>query len=91
MRGRDVGSAAAQRLNQIQKRTGLSALNNHLLRPWVSLIVNLQHMLHGKLGVALRCRQPLMAEQFLNRAQIGAFFQHVRAEGVAQGMRVDVR
>lgn len=31
-----------------------------------------------------------MSEQFLNRAQVGALFKHVRAEGVAQGVRVNV-
>lgn len=39
-----------------------------LLCARMRLIVYLQHMLHGELRVALRSRQPLMAEQLLNRA-----------------------
>ncbi len=57
----------------------------------MSLIVNLQHMLHRKLRVALRGRKPLMAEQFLDGAQVRAFFQHVRSESVAQRVRMHIR
>ncbi len=32
-----------------------------------------------------------MAQQFLNGPQVRALFQHVRAEGMAQGVGVDVR
>ena len=55
------------------------------------LVVHLQYMLHRKLGITLRSRQALVAEQFLNRAQVRAFFQHVRAEGMPQGMRMHIR
>ena len=32
-----------------------------------------------------------MAEQFLNGAQVGTFLQHVRAEGMAQRMGMNIR
>src|SRR5207302_8138422 len=54
------------------------------------LVVDGENMLHGELGVALGCGQPLVAEHFLNRAQVGAFLQHVGTESVSQSVRVDV-
>ena len=54
------------------------------------LIVDLQHVLHGELRVALGGREALVAEEFLNGAQVCAFFQHVRAEGVAQSVRMHI-
>src|ERR1700692_3569955 len=62
--------------------TVVTAPTRLLLRTGMRLIVNLKNVLHGKLRIALRCGQTLVAEQFLNCAQVGAFFQHVRAEGV---------
>ena len=47
-------------------------------------VVDLEHVLHGELGVALRGGQALMSEHFLDGAQVGAFGQQVRGEGVAQ-------
>ena len=47
-------------------------------------------MLHRELGVALGGGEALVAEHLLDGAQVGAFFEHVGAEGVAQGVRVDV-
>ena len=44
----------------------------------------------GELRVALGGGEPLVAEQFLDGAQVGAFFQQMRAEGVAQRVRVHV-
>lgn len=61
-----------------------------LLRPRMGLIVDLQHVLHGELGVTLRGRKPLVAEHLLNGAEVCAFLQHVGAESMAQGVRVDV-
>ena len=40
--------------------------------------------------ITLSGREALVAEQFLNGAQIGSFFQHVRAESVPQRMRMHV-
>jgi len=54
------------------------------------LVIHTQQVLGGKLGVPLRGRQALVSEQFLNGAQVGAFFQHVRAKGMTQRMRVNV-
>ena len=55
------------------------------------LVVHLEHVLHRQLRVALRSSEAFVAEQFLNGAQVGAFFQHVRAESVAQSVRMHVR
>ena len=60
----------------------LSAKCSMLLRPRMRLIVNLQHMLDGKLRVTLGGRKTFMPEHFLDRAQIGAFFQHVSSKRV---------
>ncbi len=62
-----------------------------LLRPRMGLVVHLQHVFHRQLRVALRSRESFVAEQFLNCAEVGAFFQHVRPESMAQRVRVDVR
>jgi len=55
------------------------------------LVVNLKHVLHGKLSVALGRRKPLVAKHFLNGAQVGALLKHVRAESVTQSVRMHVR
>ena len=44
----------------------------------------------GELGVALGGGEALVAEQFLDGAEVGAFFQQMGAEGVAQCVRVHV-
>ena len=38
-------------------------------------VVDLRQLRGGQLRVALRSRQPLMTQQLLYRAKIGAFFQ----------------
>ena len=45
----------------------------------------------GELGVALGGGEALVAEQFLNGAEVGAFFEQMGSEGVAQGVRMNVR
>ena len=45
----------------------------------------------GELGVALGCGEALVAEEFLNGAEVGALFKQVSSECVAQGVRVNVR
>ena len=54
------------------------------------LVVDLHHVFHRKLGVALGGGEPLVAKHLLNGAQVGAFFQHVCAKGVTQGMGMDI-
>ena len=54
------------------------------------MIVDGHHLLDGKLGVALGGGEALVSEKLLNGTEVGAFLQHVRAEGVAQGVRMDV-
>ena len=58
----------------------LGAKRSILLRPRMRLIVNLQHMLDGKLRVALGGRKTFVTEHFLDGAQIGAFLQHVSSK-----------
>src|SRR5437879_6338469 len=65
--------------------------NPRLLSPRMRLIVNLQHMLHRKLRVALSRRKAFVPQQFLDGPQVSPFFQHVSAKGVAQRVRVHVR
>src|ERR1700736_2213600 len=55
------------------------------------LVVHLQHVFHRKLRVTLRRGEAFMSEQLLDRTQVTAFFQHVRAEGMAECVRVNVR
>ena len=55
-----------------------------LLRAGMGLVVDVHHVLDGQLRIALRGREPLVAQQFLDRPQVGAFFQHVRSEGMAE-------
>jgi|HubBroStandDraft_4_1064222.scaffolds.fasta_scaffold18354_3 hypothetical protein len=62
-----------------------------LLRAGMRLVVDLQHMFHRQLGIALRSGEAFVPEQFLNSPEVGAFLQHVRTESMAQCVRVDVR
>ena len=54
-------------------------------------VIHFHHLLEGKLSIFLGGGEALVAQQFLNGPQVGAFAQHVSAEGMAQGMRMDVR
>src|ERR1019366_9327522 len=60
------------------------------LRVRMRPVVNLHHVLDRQLRVTLRGRETLVAEHLLDGAQVGAFFQHVRAEGMAQRVRMHV-
>ena len=52
--------------------------------------VNLCDLPDRELRIALRRREPFVAEQLLDRPQIRAFFQHVGAEGMAQSVGMDL-
>ena len=54
------------------------------------LIVDVHHVLDRELRVTLRGRQALMAEQFLDGAQVCSLFEHMGAEGVTQSMRMNL-
>ena len=54
------------------------------------LVVHRQHVLHGELRITLRGRETLVTKHFLDRTQISAFLQHVRAKSVAQRMRMNI-
>ena len=53
-----------------------------LLGSWMGVVVDLEHVLDGELGVALSSGEALMAQHLLNGAQVGAFLQQMSAEGV---------
>ena len=48
------------------------------------LLVSFLHSPSADVGVDLRRRQTLVAEQFLNAAQVGAAIEQVRCEAVPQ-------
>ena len=56
----------------------------------MGLVVDLFELRGGELGVALGGGESLVAEQFLDGAEVGAFFKEVSAEGVAEGVGVGV-
>ena len=72
-------------------RLVLGAASGTLFRSRVGAIVNLHYVFDGKLRVALRCREPLVAQQFLDGAQICTSGQHVRAERMTQRVGMNVR
>ncbi len=47
--------------------------------------------LTDELGITLGGGEALMPEEFLNGPQISPFFEHVRTESVAKGMRMHIR
>src|SRR5713101_3354697 len=47
-------------------------------------------MFHRELRITLGSREALVAEHLLDGAQVGAFFEHVGSESVAQGVRMNV-
>jgi len=53
-------------------------------------VVDLDHLLHGNLRVDLSCRQPSVAKQLLDIAQIGTGIEEVRRKRMAQRVRRDV-
>ena len=61
-----------------------------LLRARMGAVVNLCELSRGELRVALRGREPLVTEQFLDGAQVGSLFQQMRAKGVAERVRMHV-
>ena len=57
----------------------------------MGFIVDARDVSGSELRVTLRGRKSRVAKQFLDRPQIRAFFQHVRAKRVAERVRVDIR
>ena len=54
------------------------------------LVVNLDQLLHRNMSVDLRRREPRMAQQLLNVAQVGAAVEQVRSKRMPQRVRTDV-
>ena len=50
----------------------------------MSFVINIDHLFHRHLRVYLGGREPLVAEQFLNVAKVGAAVEQVRRECVPQ-------
>ena len=55
------------------------------------LIVDLHHVFDRKLRIALRGRKPLVAQEFLDRAQVRPFFQHVCTKSVSHRVGMKIR
>ncbi len=53
-------------------------------------VVDVHQLADGGVRVFLRGGKRLVAEEFLNGAEVGAVGEKMRGEGVAQGMRVQV-
>jgi hypothetical protein len=64
---------------------------SELFRAGVGAVIDRGDLAEGELGVALGGGEALMAEKLLDGAEIGAFLQQVRTEGMAKGMRVCFR
>ena len=56
----------------------------------VGPVIDFHDVFHRELGVPLGGRKSFMAKHFLDGSQVRTLLQHVGAEGVAQGVRVDV-
>ena len=56
----------------------------------VGAVVHLRQLCGGELGVPLRGGKALVAEEFLDRPEVGALFQQVSAESVPQGVGMDI-
>ena len=62
-----------------------------LLGPGMRVVVDVLKLSVGELCITLRGREAFVAKQLLDRAEVGAFFEQMGAEGVTQRMGVDVR
>ena len=60
------------------------------LGAWMGRVVDLGQMLEIEMRINLRRGNAGMAEHFLYRPQVTRRLQHVRGEGVAQHVRMDV-
>ena len=56
----------------------------------MSFVVNVHQLADGGVGVFLRGGKRLVAEEFLNGAQVGAVGQKMRRKGVAQRVWMQV-
>src|ERR1035438_470015 len=61
---------------------------SHLSRPRMRAIVDNRQLRRSQLCIPLRGREPLMAQQLLNGAQVSALFQQVCTKGMAQCVRM---
>ena len=59
--------------------------------PWVCFVVGLAESLAGEVCVGLGGGEGLVAEEFLHGAEVGAVFEQVGGEGVAECVGGDAR
>ena len=59
---------------------------SRLFRARMGAVVDLGDLGCGELGVALGGGEAFVAEEFLDGAEVCAFFEHVGSEGVAEGV-----
>ena len=64
------------------------SLRRPSLRMWMRLVVQLATAPIGYVGIELRRREIRVSEHFLDGAEVGAAFQEVGGEGVAEEVRV---
>src|SRR6266850_5494429 len=58
-------------------------------RPGVGLLVDAKHLLRADVSVPLRGGKGSVAEELLDRAEVGASIEKVRREGVPEAVRGD--
>ena len=61
-----------------------------MLRLRMRLVIDVDQLLDGDLGVLLRGGEAGVAEHFLDSSQVSAFGQQVRGKSMPQGMGADV-
>ena len=59
-------------------------------RTRMAFAVDVEEMLDVEVGVVLGRGQALVAEEFLDDAEVGPAVQEMRGEGMAQGVRADL-
>ena len=61
-----------------------------LSRPWMRTVVHRFQLRSCQLRIPLRRRQPLVPQHFLDRPQVRALLQHVRAKRMPQRVRMHI-
>src|SRR5262249_3096878 len=89
LRATAFGLSARLRRRPGRLSQGYALLTTFLLSPWMCLPVRLQQLRRVEMRVALRGAETRVAEELLNRTQVGPAFQQMRGERVPQGVRAD--
>src|SRR5258708_39117465 len=70
----------------VLRRSECSLMQERRSRPGVALVVDAEHLLRADVSVPLRRGKGSVAEQLLDRAEIGAVIEEVRREGAPQAV-----